>query len=68
MASTPRMLKAADAFHEAGYEVRMVCAEQVDWCIKAGIIERAKRSWKCRGVDWHPVTGKGLYHWSRLRH
>lgn len=68
MASTPRMLKAADAFHEAGYEVRMVCAEQVDWCIKAGINERAKRSWKCRVVDWHPVTGKGLYHWSRLRH
>ena len=68
MASTPRMLKAADAFHEAGYEVRMVCAEHVDWCIKAGIIERAKRSWKCRVVDWHPITGKGLYHWSRLRH
>ncbi len=68
MASTPRMLKAADAFHEAGYEVRMVCAEQVDWCIKAGDIERAKREWKCRIVDWHPKTGMKLYRWSRWRH
>lgn len=67
LASSPRMLKAADAFHEAGYEVRMVCAEHVDWCIEAGNIERAKRPWKCQVIDWHPVTGHKLYKWSRFR-
>jgi glycosyltransferase involved in cell wall biosynthesis len=61
------MLKAADAFHQAGYKVRMVCAEQVDWAIAAGHEARATRPWTCRVVDWHHRTGRRLYYRSALR-
>jgi hypothetical protein len=62
------MLKAADALHDVGYSVRVVCAEHVDWCIAAGRKLRAKRSWQCDVLDWHWRTGRSTYCWSRLRH
>ena len=68
LAGTPRMLKAADALYEAGYAVRVVCAEHVDWGIEAGIQLRAKRPWRCDVVHWHPRTGWHTYWKSRLRH
>lgn len=68
LASTPRMLKAADALHEAGYQVRMVCAEHVDWAIEAGEQSRAMRSWRCDVVDWNPKSARRLYWKSRIRH
>jgi glycosyltransferase involved in cell wall biosynthesis len=67
LASTPRMLKAADAFHEAGYKVRVVCAEHVEWSIAASRQTRTTREWACRVVDWHRGTGRGLYYRSALR-
>src|SRR5271163_3616417 len=68
LAGTPRMLKAADALHEAGYAVRVVCAEHVDWCVDAGNGLRAARAYPCDVVDWHPHTGRRLYWQTRLRH
>src|SRR5690242_7895092 len=68
LASCPRMLKAADALHEAGYRVRVVCAEQVDWAIKASRHLRATRPWDCRVVHYHRVTGRRTFLASGLRH
>ena len=68
LASTPRMLKAADAFHEAGYDVRVVCAEHMDWCVQAGARLRAARAFRCDIVDWHAQTGRSIYRRSRWRH
>jgi glycosyltransferase involved in cell wall biosynthesis len=68
LASTPRMLKAADALHEAGYRVRVVCSEHVDWAVEAGLRLRASRPWPCQVVDWHPRTGRWVYLRSAVRH
>jgi glycosyltransferase involved in cell wall biosynthesis len=68
LASTPRMLKAADALHEAGYQVRAVSAEHVDWVSEAGRQLRASRPWQCQVIDWHPRTGRWVYLRSGVRH
>src|SRR5579864_4462462 len=68
LAGTPRMLKAADALHEAGYTVRVVCAEHLDWSIAAGAQLRGQRPWQCDVVHWHPRTGWYTYWRSRMRH
>lgn len=68
LASTPRMLKAADALHEAGYRVRVVCSEHVEWAVEAGRRLRAGRPWQCQVIDWHPRTGRWVYLRSGVRH
>ncbi len=68
LASTPRMLKAADALHEAGYRVRVVCSEHVEWAVTAGAALRAARTWKCQVVHWHPKTGRRVYLRAAVRH
>jgi glycosyltransferase involved in cell wall biosynthesis len=62
------MLKAADTLHEAGYRVRVVSSEHVDWAIDAGQRLRANRAWKCQVVHWHRRTGSWAYYRSGVRH
>ncbi len=68
LASTPRMLKAADALHGAGYRVRVVSSEHVDWAIDAGRRLRAERPFECAVVHWHRRTGRWAYYRSGVRH
>lgn len=65
--STPRMLKAADAFCEAGHRVHMVSSEHVDWCIKAGNQVKSVRPWSHASVNWSNTSSR-LYRISRWRH
>lgn len=62
------MLKAAEAFHEAGYDVRHIYVEQAEWMIAEGRAIRPVCPWIHRPVHWHKTTGKRLFWLSRFRH
>src|SRR5262249_1361971 len=68
IASTPRMLKAADALHEAGYQVRVVHAEFADWADAAATSVVASRTWRSALVQWRRHSAPLRYTWTRLRH
>jgi len=46
LSTTPRMLKAADALHEAGYRVRVVSANHTPWAHAADHAVIASRGWQ----------------------
>lgn len=52
LSTCPRMLKAADALHEAGYAVRVISTRHVDWAWTADQDARQRRSWQWRVVDY----------------
>ena len=58
MATCPRMLKAADALHDAGFAVRVVSASHTPWAVEADQVLRATRSWRWDVVDYGKVTGR----------
>src|SRR5205085_6377390 len=45
LSTSPRMLKAADAFSAAGYRVRVVCVRHTAWASDADRTVMANRSW-----------------------
>ncbi len=51
LATCPRMLKAADAFLEAGYDVHVVSTRHIDWAWKADQALGRTRNW-----DWSVVS------------
>lgn len=52
LSTTPRMLKAADALHEAGYRVRVVSANHTPWAHAADQAVIASRGWQWTVVDY----------------
>lgn len=50
LATCPRMLKAADTLHEAGYRVRVISTSQTPWAAEADRRLHARRGWR-----WHCV-------------
>jgi glycosyltransferase involved in cell wall biosynthesis len=52
LSTTPRMLKAADALHAAGYRVRVVSANHTPWAQKADRSVIATRRWEWTVVDY----------------
>lgn len=67
LSTSPRMLKAADALAAEGYAVRVVSTRFMDWATAADDDVRATRGWDWDVVDYHPVSGRGLYWKSGLR-
>jgi glycosyltransferase involved in cell wall biosynthesis len=63
----PRLVKEADALHEAGHEVQVLCSHTVPWADAADNELLQTRSWRCSYVG-----GKfrsSAEHWrTRLRH
>src|SRR5439155_11008010 len=57
LSSCPRMLKAADAFHNAGYQVRVVSARHTEWATAADLAVRATRNWAWRVGDYGRASG-----------
>jgi hypothetical protein len=51
LATCPRMLKAADALHEAGYDVRVISTRHTPWAADADRKLHARRGWR-----WHCVA------------
>lgn len=58
MATCPRMLKAADALHGAGFAVRVVSASHTPWAVEADRALRANRSWQWDVVDYSKATAR----------
>jgi glycosyltransferase involved in cell wall biosynthesis len=52
LSTTPRMLKAADALHAAGYRVRVVSANHTKWAQTADRAVMATRRWHWTVVDY----------------
>ena len=58
MSTCPRMLKAADAMHAAGYDVRVVSASHTPWAVEADKELRTTRSWRWTVVDYSRATAR----------
>lgn len=52
LSTCPRMLKAADAFREAGHEVRVVSTRFAGWATAADVAVRRTRTWPWTVVDY----------------
>ena len=51
LSTCPRMLKAADALHDAGYTVRVVSVKQTPWAAASDARLRSTRSWRWDVID-----------------
>jgi len=58
MSTCPRMLKAADALHGAGFDVRVVSASHTPWAVDADKALRATRQWRWDVVDYARATAR----------
>jgi glycosyltransferase involved in cell wall biosynthesis len=67
LATCPRMLKAADALHEAGYGVRVVSTCFSPWARAADGTVRTGRDWSWAVVDYDKQSGRATYWRSGLR-
>lgn len=64
----PRLVKEADALHEAGHEVHVVCAHYIDWADQADRQLLEKRAWGCTYVGGDRKRNRATYAWARIRH
>ena len=62
------MLKAADAFAEAGYEVRMISTRHVAWATETDEAIRRTRRWRWTVVDYDRESARTTYLKSGLRY
>ncbi|MDX2039961.1 MAG: glycosyltransferase [Acidobacteriota bacterium] len=68
LSTCPRMLKAADAFAEAGYEVRMISTRHVEWATKTDEEVRRSRTWRWTVVDYDRISARVTYLKTGLRY
>jgi glycosyltransferase involved in cell wall biosynthesis len=66
--TSPRLVKEADAFSEAGHEVDVVAAHWSDWASDLDGHLLASRQWRMSLVDWRRRCAPFLFHRSRARH
>jgi glycosyltransferase involved in cell wall biosynthesis len=59
LSTCPRMLKAADALHAAGYRVRVVSTRHVDWAWAADQRVKQHRHWQWRVIDYDRMSARG---------
>jgi glycosyltransferase involved in cell wall biosynthesis len=58
LSTCPRMLKAADALHDAGYRVRVVSTRHVSWAWQTDLSVRDRRPWAWQVVDYDRATAR----------
>ena len=68
LSTCPRMLKAADALHAAGYAVRVVSAVHTPWAFEADTRLVGTRQWKWRPVPYGRPYAFGAWLRSGVRH
>jgi hypothetical protein len=68
LASCPRMVKAADALHGAGYRVRVVSISGIPWHVAADRELRRSRDWQWDPIDVHWETARRTRLLNGLRH
>ena len=67
LSTCPRMLKAADALHAAGFGVRVVSTRSLDWAVAADRETRKTRDWTWNVIDYQRGSGEALRLWSGIR-
>lgn len=65
LSSDPRLVKAADALHGAGYRVQVI-AGSAPWSYDRDVGLLARREWRCRLVG--SLSEPERYRWTRVRH
>jgi glycosyltransferase involved in cell wall biosynthesis len=68
LATCPRMLKAADAFHAEGYRVRVISARTTPWATAADAAITASRGWQSRVINYDRADAPGMWLRSGTRH
>lgn len=68
LSTCPRMLKAADALHTAGYAVRVVSAVHTPWAFEADTRLAGARQWTWRPVPYGRQYAFGAWLRSGVRH
>ncbi|MGC1272194.1 MAG: glycosyltransferase [Planctomycetaceae bacterium] len=68
LSTCPRMLKAADALHEAGYDVRVVSTDFIEWAAEADRDVRKTRPWKWDVVPLRRESNRPAYYRRGVRH
>ena len=61
LSTCPRMVKAADALAEAGYDVSVVATRHERWATAADIDARSRRTWPVDVVDYRRSAGGSTY-------
>lgn len=60
LTTNPRLVKEADAFHEAGYDLRVVAARFLPWADEADA-EFADRPWRFERIAFGPLASRADY-------
>ena len=68
LSTCPRMLKAADAFHEEGYRVRVISTRTTGWATAADADIAALRDWQWRVVNYDRAEAPATWLRSGARH
>ena len=68
LSTCPRMLKAADAFAAAGYDVTAVATRHEEWATSADAEARSRRTWPVRIVDYRRHGGAATYWGTGVEH
>ena len=64
----PRLVKEADALHEVGHEVQVLCSHMIPWADAADRELLQARPWTCTYVGGDPNGRSAEYSRTRLRH
>ena len=67
LATCPRMLKAADALHGAGYDVRVVSTSHTPWAAAADRELKARRAWRWTVIPHDRATAPARWLTSGVR-
>jgi Glycosyl transferases group 1 len=59
LSTCPRMLKTADALHDAGYQVRVISTRHVGWAWAADQCVKKRRAWTWQVVDYDRASARG---------
>src|SRR5207237_1435472 len=68
LSTCPRMLKAADAFASADYQVRVVATRHEPWAIEADRDVQSRRTWAVDIVNYRRGENGLTYWWTGARH
>ncbi len=63
----PRIVKEADAFFDAGYDVTVLYCFFISWALEKDKILLSKKKWKYKMVGGSPFEGKLIYNFTRVR-
>jgi glycosyltransferase involved in cell wall biosynthesis len=68
LSTCPRMLKSADAFAGAGYDVRMIATWHEPWATVTDLDVRQRRSWPVDVVNYRKGDSGATYWWTGAQH